>query len=110
MSISPPPTKSKPPVLPIQRMAMVGGEVAVVTLVIVLGAVFGGIWLDRVFHTGWILTILLVILSAPLSITITFWLAMRAVRDLNSPSQARGISGATSAQTKIQDEEGGNDW
>ena len=89
---------------------MVGGEVGFVTLAIVLGAVFGGIWLDRVLDTGWILTILLVVLSAPLSLVLTFWLAMRAVRDLNPPSTGGEKSGGVSPKPRIQDEEGGNDW
>jgi predicted MFS family arabinose efflux permease len=96
--------------IPVQRMVMVGGEVAFVTLAIVLGAVFGGIWMDKAFGTGWIVTILLVVLSAPLSIALTFWLAMRAVRDLNPPSQGGAKPGGSSPQAKIQDEEGGNDW
>ena len=122
MSVSEPPPngaqdrKPIPPGVPVQRMLMVGGEVGGVTLLIVLGAVFGGIWLDRVIGTGWIFTITLVVLSAPLSLVLTFWLAMRAVRDLNPPSQGGpstqggAKSGGTSPQTKIQDEEGGNDW
>lgn len=110
MSISDPPPKSKSPVLPVQQMAWLGGQVAFVTLAIVLGAVFGGMWLDRVLGTGWIIKILLVVLSAPLSIALTFWLAMRAVRDLNPPSSGGEKPGGTSPRPKIQDEEGGNDW
>ena len=116
MSISDPPPnntqghKPIPPGLPVQRMLMVGGEVGGVTLLIVLGAVFGGIWLDRILGTGWILTISLVVLSAPLSIALTFWLAMRAVRDLNPPSTGGDQSGGAIPKPKIQDEEGGNDW
>ncbi len=61
----------------------VGAEVGCLTLVIVLGAVFGGLWLDRVFDTKPLITILLVLGSVPISLGLTFWVATRAVKDLN---------------------------
>jgi F0F1-type ATP synthase assembly protein I len=65
----------------------VGGEVGCLTLFIVLVAVFGGIWLDRLLGTKPLLTISLVLLSAPLSMVLTFWIATRAVKDINTPSK-----------------------
>jgi MFS-type transporter involved in bile tolerance (Atg22 family) len=64
------------------KMATVGGEVGCATLLIVLVAVFGGIWLDKVLGTKPILTILFVIGSGPVALFTTFWLAMRAVKDI----------------------------
>jgi MFS-type transporter involved in bile tolerance (Atg22 family) len=61
----------------------VGGEVGCLTLFIVLVAVFGGIWLDRVFDTKPVIMLILVLGSAPLSLVITFWIAKRAVKDMN---------------------------
>jgi len=69
-------------------MGMVGGEIGCLTLIIVLGAVFGGLWLDRLFGTKPLLTILLVLGSAPLSIFLTYWVAIRAVREVNPPPPA----------------------
>ncbi len=66
----------------------VGGEVGCVTLTIVLGAVFGGIWLDRVLGTRPLFTIGLVLISTPLSLFLTFWIAKRAVKDLQAPPTA----------------------
>jgi hypothetical protein len=68
----------------------VGGEVGCVTLVIVLLAVFGGLWLDRLLGTRPLLTVMLVLLSAPLSLVITFWIAKNAVQTKNTtlPPQA----------------------
>lgn len=63
----------------------VGGEVGCVTLIIVLVAVFGGIWLDRVLGTKPLFTVSLVLLSAPLALVLTFWIAKRETRDLQSP-------------------------
>ncbi len=63
----------------------VGGEVGCITLVIVIAAVFGGIWLDRVLGTRPLFTVGLVILSAPLALVLTFWVAKRATKDLQPP-------------------------
>jgi hypothetical protein len=64
------------------KMATVGGEVGCATLLIVLVAVFGGIWLDKVLGTKPMLTILFAIGSGPVALFTTFWLAMRAVKDI----------------------------
>ena len=57
----------------------VGAEVGCLTVLIVFGAVFGGLWLDRLFGTKPLLTVFLVLASAPFSLVLTFWLAKRAV-------------------------------
>jgi hypothetical protein len=61
----------------------VGGEVGCLTLIIVLAAVFGGLWLDNLFNTKPMITVILVLASAPLSLVLTFWIAMRAVKNIN---------------------------
>lgn len=70
----------------------VGGEVGCVTLIIVLVAVFGGIWLDRVFGTKPLFTIAFVLLSAPLSLALTFVIAKRAVKDVTKQSEKKVVS------------------
>ena len=67
------------------RTAVLGGEIGCLTLLIVLGAVFGGLWLDRTIGTEKpIITIILVLISAPLALTITYFLAMKAVKDIQA--------------------------
>jgi len=66
----------------------VGGEVGCLTLVIVLAAVFGGIWLDRLLGTKPLFTVGLVLISAPLSLVLTVWVAKRAVKDLQPPESS----------------------
>jgi F0F1-type ATP synthase assembly protein I len=61
----------------------VGGEVGCLTLIIVIVSVFGGIWLDRILGTKPLFTISLVLVSAPISLVLTYWVAKRAVKDLN---------------------------
>jgi F0F1-type ATP synthase assembly protein I len=61
----------------------VGGEVGCLTLIIVILSVFGGIWLDRILGTKPLFIISLVLLSAPISLVLTYWIAKRAVKDMN---------------------------
>ena len=63
----------------------VGGEVGCLTLIIVFAAVFGGLYLDKLFGTKPVLTILFVLGSAPLALVLTFWVAMRAVKRYSPP-------------------------
>jgi F0F1-type ATP synthase assembly protein I len=70
------------------RLATVGAQVGCLTLAIVFLGLFGGLWLDRLLGTKPLFTIMLVLGAAPLSLFLTFWMAMRAVRDLNLPSPA----------------------
>ena len=65
----------------------IGGEVGCLTLIIVLGSVFGGLWLDRLFNTKPMITVALVLASAPISLMLTFWIATRAIKDLQPPSK-----------------------
>jgi F0F1-type ATP synthase assembly protein I len=58
----------------------VGAQVGCVTLVIVFLSLFIGIGLDKLLGTKPIFIILFVLGSAPLSIYITYKLAMRAVK------------------------------
>ena len=66
------------------KVLLVGGEVGCLTLIIVLASVFGGLWLDNLFGTKPLITILLVLASAPLSLVLTVWIAKRAVKDFST--------------------------
>jgi len=68
----------------------VGGEVGCLTLIIVLGAVIGGLWLDRLLGTKPLFTVFLVLASAPLSLVLTFWIAKRAVNPIKNSNAASG--------------------
>ncbi len=61
----------------------VGGQVGCASLVIILLAVFAGIALDKLLGTKPLFTIGLTLGSAPLSLFISYKLAMRAVKDIN---------------------------
>lgn len=51
-------------------LASVAGQVGCVTLVIILAAVFGGLWLDNYYQAKPIFTIGLLIVSIPLSLAV----------------------------------------
>lgn len=88
------PSKDKKPASPWMaalnpKVLEVGGAVGFVTIFIVLISVFGGLWLDKLLGTKPLLTVSLVLASAPISLIITFWLATRAVKDIH-PGQPAG--------------------
>jgi len=63
-----------------------GGQIGCITLVLVLAGAFGGIWLDNLLGTKPLLTILLVLGAAPLSLFLTYKMAVRAVNKVNLPA------------------------
>ena len=68
------------------QATIVGLKVGGLTLGIVLIAVFGGLWLDKLFGTKPFFTIFLVLASAPLSLWLTVRVARRAVNKKNPPA------------------------
>ena len=66
----------------------VGGQVGCATLAIVLVALFAGIGLDKLFGTKPVFIIIFTLGSAPLSLFLTYKLAMRAVNSINSKQPA----------------------
>lgn len=59
-------------------LAGVTAQVGCLTLVIVLAAVFGGIWLDTQFHSKPVFTIVLLVISVPISIVVMFFIVRKA--------------------------------
>jgi F0F1-type ATP synthase assembly protein I len=76
---------------PVGNLALysVGAQVGCATLVIILVGLFIGIGLDRLLNTKAVFTLLFTLGSAPLSIYVTYKLAMRAVKNI-SPQPAEG--------------------
>jgi F0F1-type ATP synthase assembly protein I len=67
-------------------LAIVVAEVGCLTFVILLAAVFGGIWLDRTFNTRPIFTVGLTILSALVTFVVILWVVRTATSRLESAS------------------------
>ena len=67
---------------PVNNLALysVGAQVGCATLIIILLGLFIGIGLDKLLGTKAVFTLLFTLGSAPLSIYVTYKLAMRAVK------------------------------
>ena len=98
LSNQPSEAPKKSPVGPNFALYSVGGQVGCATLIIVLLALFIGIGLDKLLGTKPVLTIIFTLGSAPLSLFLTYKLAMRAVNSLN-PKQPANL------QPKPEEEE-----
>ena len=82
MSQSNPPSEAPKGKKTVNNLALysVGAEVGCVTIIIVFVALFIGIGLDKLLGTKPVFIILFTLGSAPLSIFLTYKLAMRAVK------------------------------
>lgn len=65
--------------------ALVAGQVGCLTLVIVLIALFMGIWLDRQFSLRGPFTVGLLLLSIPISLFFMVRIALGAIKQLQPP-------------------------
>ncbi len=65
-------------------LAAVAGQVGCLTLLIVLAALFGGLWLDNRFETRPIITIILMISSVPVTLVMMFWVVRKATSRMNT--------------------------
>jgi hypothetical protein len=85
-----PPKPDKTPPGVDMRFIGLGAQVGCLTLIIVIVAVFAGIWLDRLLGTKPAFTLIFVLGSAPLALFLTFWTAKRSIQNLNLPPPADG--------------------
>lgn len=60
------------------------GQVGCLTLLIVLAALFGGLWLDNRFDTRPIFTVVLMLGSIPLTLVAMFWTVRKATARLQT--------------------------
>ena len=67
-------------------LAGVVSQVGLVTVVIVLMALFGGLWLDNQFGTRPIITVTLMILSMPVTLGLMLFIVRRATAQLKPVS------------------------
>jgi F0F1-type ATP synthase assembly protein I len=70
-------------------LATVVGQVGCLTPVILLGALFAGLWLDRQFETKPLFTILFIVGSAPISIFVLYRIVRTATAKLKTDNQVK---------------------
>ena len=68
-------------------LATVVGQVGCLTPVIILGALFAGLWLDRQFETKPLFTILFIVGSAPISVFVLYRIVRTATAKLKTDNQ-----------------------
>ena len=68
-------------------LATVVGQVGCLTPVIILGALFAGLWLDRQLETKPLFTILFIIGSAPVSVFVLYRIVRTATAKLKTDNQ-----------------------
>jgi hypothetical protein len=68
-------------------LGAVVGQVGCLTLVIILAALFGGLWLDGVFGTKPVITVVLMIASVPVTLIVMFWIVRKATVRLQEKRQ-----------------------
>jgi hypothetical protein len=75
--------------------AAVAGQAGCFTLIIVMIALFAGLWLDRQFNVRGIFTLGLLLLSIPLSLYVMVRIALGSIRQIQ-PSQNKLQRGQSS--------------
>ncbi len=86
-----PDQKQSPQYLMGITMAALGGQIGCLTLVIVFASLFLGRWLDQLLGTKPIILIILLVSSAPISLVLTFWVAMRTVKKINPQASSGSL-------------------
>jgi|GEM_PF-3052101 len=64
-------------------------QVAVLTLLVIVGALFGGVYLDRLLSTKPLFTVLLLLASFPALLYIIYRVALRAVADIHRAARTQ---------------------
>lgn len=60
------------------------GQIGCLTLVVILASLFAGLWLDRVFDTKPLFTLILMLAGIPISVILMLALARKSIARLKS--------------------------
>jgi F0F1-type ATP synthase assembly protein I len=63
-------------------LIVVIGQVGCLTLAVILASVFGGLWLDKVFGTKPVITLLLLFAGIPLSVFLMLYVSRKSLARL----------------------------
>ncbi len=67
--------------------AIAASQSGCVTVILILAALFAGLWLDAQFQTKPFFTLVLILISIPISLYFMLRLALRAVNTLSQPDR-----------------------
>jgi hypothetical protein len=79
-------------------LAGFAAQAGCVTLLIVLAAVFGGLWLDARLGTKPALTMVLLVISIPVSIVVMLFLVRAATKRIKAGSITKNATGTEESQ------------
>ena len=82
-------------------LAGVVSQVGLVTVVIVLVALFGGLWLDTQFGTRPIITVTLMVLSMPVTLGLMLFIVRRATAQLKPVAKTNQNEESQSTQEDV---------
>jgi hypothetical protein len=68
------------------------GQVGCLTLVVILGSVYLGLWLDKVFDTKPVITLVLLFAGIPLSVILMLFVARRTLARLKEQKESPSIA------------------
>jgi F0F1-type ATP synthase assembly protein I len=68
-------------------LAAVAGQVGCLTLIIVLVALFAGLWLDNQFQSKPLFTVILTVASVPVTLVMMFWVVRKATARIKTNSE-----------------------
>jgi F0F1-type ATP synthase assembly protein I len=69
-------------------LATVAGQVGCLTLIVIIGALFVGLWLDKIFNSKPIFTLVLMIASVPVTLVLMFKVVTAATKRMK-PDQPK---------------------
>jgi len=70
-------------------LAVVAAQVGCLTLIIVLGAIFSGLWLDNRLQTRPVMTLVLVVVSVPISVFTMLGVVRATVKRMKTGSSGK---------------------
>jgi hypothetical protein len=72
-------------------LAAVAGQVGCLTTLIVLAALFGGLWLDSHFGTKPMITIGLILISVPITLVAMIWIVRTTTARITSKEEKQSL-------------------
>ncbi|MBI3173973.1 MAG: AtpZ/AtpI family protein [Chloroflexi bacterium] len=64
------------------------GQVGCLTLVVILASVFGGLWLDNMFGTKPVITLVLLFAGIPISVLLMLFISRKTLAKLKNQSES----------------------
>ncbi len=68
------------------------GQVGCITLGVIVGTVALGLWLDTLFHTGHVITLVLLFAGIPVSVMLMLFLARRTLAKIQAEEERKGMT------------------